>query len=227
MDAAAALAALRAAGDEPDALRSVAAQLGVDHELALALWATGGADAQGLATQVADPHLLDGDTGDAWAAGSRSQRLADLVGDLVARSPIALDRMSQWIGARDEWTARSGWAVMSQLALYQPDVPDAAFTPYLAIIERRIHEAPPVVREAMHQALVAIGGRSRELAGLAIAAAQRIGVVRTGDEPRPRPPAPKKPKNGAPATKPAKKAAPKRARATARPAPRRSPRAAR
>lgn len=221
MDPAAALAALRAAGNEPDALRSVAAQLGVDHELALALWATGGADAQGLATQVADPHLLDGETSDAWAAGSRSQRLADLVGDLVARSPIALDRMSQWIGARDEWTARSGWAVMSQLALYQPDVPDAAFTPYLAIIERRIHEAPAVVREAMNQALVAIGGRSRELAGLAIAAAQRIGVVRLDDEPKPRP---KKSKNGV--KKPAK-AAPKRGRAAARPAPRRSPRAAR
>jgi 3-methyladenine DNA glycosylase AlkD len=211
MDAAAALAALRDAGTEPGALRTVAERIGVDHELALALWASGGADAQGLATLVADPLVLDGDTGDAWAAGSRSHMLADLVGELVSRSPIALDRMSQWIVARDEWMARSGWAVMSQLAMFHADVPDAAFTPYLAIIERRIHEAPRWVREAMNQALIAIGGRSRELAALAIAAAQRIGVVSLDDDPR-KPKAAKK--------KPA-------SRAKAPPAPRRKKRPAR
>jgi 3-methyladenine DNA glycosylase AlkD len=216
MDAAAALAALRDAGTEPGALRTVAEQIGVDHELALALWASGGADAQGLATLVADPLILDGDTSDTWAAASRSHVLADLVGELVSRSPIALDRMSQWIGARDEWTARSGWAVMSQLALFHPDVPDAAFTPYLAIIERRVHEAPRRVREAMNQALFSIGGRSRELAELAIAAAQRIGVVKLDEAP---PPGPTK-------TKPAaKRKTP--ARATKRPAPRRTKRPAR
>jgi len=196
MDAASALAELEAAGTAQNrkvygrhgapaplfgvsfaTLRALGKRAGVDHDLAQALWASGNTDARCLAMLVADPHRLDVATADAWARESRYHVLADLVGAVVARAPLAIDRMSQWVASSDEWVSRCGWAVMSQLAVHQPEVPDAAFTPYLSVIERRIGDAPNRTREAMNTALIAIGSRSKELMTPAIAAAERIGPV--------------------------------------------------
>jgi len=196
MDAASALAELEAAGTEQNrkvygrhgapaplfgvsfaTLRALGKRAGVDHDLAQALWASGNTDARCLAMLVADPHRLDVATADAWARESRYHVLADMVGAVVARAPLAIDRMSQWVASSDEWVSRCGWAVMSHLAVHQPEVPDAAFTPYLSVIERRIGDAPNRTREAMNTALIAIGSRSKELMTPAIAAAERIGPV--------------------------------------------------
>lgn len=196
MDVTAALDALAAAGTEqtrktyrrhgaPEPMfgtsfavvRALAKQAGVDHDLAAALWATGNTDARCLATLVADPARLDEATADAWASGTGYHLIVDLVADLVARSPLAIDRMAQWVASSDEYVARCGWTVMACLAREQRDIADAAFTPYLAVIERKIGDAANRTRQGMNTALIAIGGRSDELAGPAIAAAQRIGVV--------------------------------------------------
>ena len=205
MDLPAALAALAAAGTEetrrvhlrhgaaeplfgvaPAALRALAEQLGTDDALAVSLWATGNTDARCLAALVADPARIDLARADAWAADARFFALSDRVAELVARTPLAIDRMAAWIASPDPWVARAGWAIMGELARAQPEVPDAAFTPYLALIERGIHEAPDQAREAMNEALIAIGARSDELAGPALAAAARIGAVAVdrGDTPR-------------------------------------------
>lgn len=249
MDVATALGALASAGSEqtrktyrrhgaPEPLfgtsfaelRALAKRIRVDHSLALALWDSGNTDARSLAALVVDPARLDVATADAWAGGVRYHVVVDLVAGAVARAPIALDRMAAWIGDDDEFVARCGWTVMAHLAQHTRAIADAAFTPYLAVIERRIHAAPNRAREGMHGALIAIGGRSDELAALAVAAARRIGPVMIdhGDtacatpdavayiekmraRARMKPTAAKKPaKKAAPAKKPAKKAAAKR-----------------
>lgn len=247
MDVTAALGALAAAGSEQtrktylrhgapeplfgvlfSRLRDLARQIGTDHDLALALFANGNTDARTLATLVADPARLDPATADAWAA-TPYHVLSDLVAQVVARSPIALDRMAAWVASPDEYTARCGWSVMAQLATHDRDVPDAAFTPYLSIIERRIHAAPNRTREGMNGALIAIGGRSDTLSTPAIAAARRIGPVTIdhGDTACQTPFAPdyiskmrSRAASRSPAAKKAapKKVAPKKAAAKAKPA---------
>ena len=101
----------------------------------------------------------------------------DAVAAAVAKSPIALTCMAEWVRSDDEWVGRGGWAVMARLANDQPEVPDAAFIPYLTMIERGIASAKNRAREGMHQALIAIGSRSDELAAIATAVAGRIGPV--------------------------------------------------
>ena len=196
MDVAAALAALAAAGAEPTrktyrrhgapeplfgvpfgALRDLAKRLGTDHALAQGLWDSGNTDARALAALIADPRALDAELADRWAGGLRYHVVVDLVAGLVARSPLALERMAQWIGSDDEFVARCGWSVMAHLATHDRAIADAAFTPYLAVIERRLPTAPNRAREGMHGALIAIGGRSDELAEPAMAVAARLGPV--------------------------------------------------
>jgi hypothetical protein len=58
-----------------------------------------------------------------------------------------------------------------------PTLPDAFFEPHLARIERDIHAEKNRVREAMNNALIAIGMRDDALEARALAVAQTIGKV--------------------------------------------------
>lgn len=196
MDAGAALGALEKAGTEQNrktyrrhgypepmfgvsfaTLRGLTKQIGRDQELAETLWASGNTDARILAAMVADPEALTRDVADQWIAEAGCATVIDEVARVVARSPLALPCMSSWVASDDEWIGRGGWSVMAVLANEHPEVPDASFTPYLAVIERRIAAAHNRTRQAMNTALIAIGGRSDALAAPATAAAKRIGVV--------------------------------------------------
>ena len=81
-------------------LRAMAKRLGVDHALAIGLWDTGNTDARCLAALIADPAQLTEATADAWAAATRYHTVIDLVAGVVARSPIALERMESPAGKR-------------------------------------------------------------------------------------------------------------------------------
>jgi 3-methyladenine DNA glycosylase AlkD len=196
MDAGVALGALEKAGTEQNRkvlrkhgypeplygvsfaiLRTMAKQIGAEQATAEELWASGNTDARLLAAMVADPEALTRDVADRWIAEAGCPTLVDEVAKVVARSPLALPCMSSWVASDDEWIGRGGWAVMSVLALDHPEVPDASFTPYVAVIERKIEAAKNRTREKMNGALIAIGGRSDSLATTATAAAKRIGKV--------------------------------------------------
>jgi len=196
MDAGAALAALEDAGTEQNrkiyrrhgypepmygvsfaALRTMARQIGRDQGLAEDLWETGNTDARFLAAMVADADALTRDVADRWVAEARCHTLIDEIAKVVAGSPLALPCMAEWVGSDDEWIGRGGWSVMAVLADRHPEVPDASFTPYLAVIERRLDGAKNRTREAMNTAMIAIGGRSDALSVPALAAAARIGTI--------------------------------------------------
>jgi len=196
MDAAVALASLKKAGTEQNrkvyrrhgapeplfgvsfaTIRTLAKQIKVDHAVATALWRSGNTDARTLAAMVADPARLDQATAAGWIAEAKYHLIVDELAAVLARSPIALTCMAAWVADDDEWLGRAGWSIMAALATHHAEVPDAAFPPYLAVIERRIDGAKNRTREAMNRALVAIGSRSDELAEVAIAAARRIGAV--------------------------------------------------
>jgi 3-methyladenine DNA glycosylase AlkD len=148
-----------------------------DHDLALALWATGNSDARNLATMIADPSRLGGDELDAWAADARWYGQADQLAGLAVRSPALGELRGRWLRSPHEWTARAGWCIVAHDALHSDGQPDAAFEGYVATIEKSIRSAPNRVRDAMLQALIAIGTRSDALADRCLAAARRIGPV--------------------------------------------------
>ena len=54
--------------DSPVSRRTMLKRIGVDHELALALWDTGNFDARNLAVKVVDPASMSSADLDRWAA---------------------------------------------------------------------------------------------------------------------------------------------------------------
>jgi 3-methyladenine DNA glycosylase AlkD len=158
-------------------LRLLAKQIKQDQDLAVQLWATGNHDARILATLIADPAHFDAKTLDAWSKDLSDYVVTDQFAGLVARTRYWQAKAEKWHKARGEWVSRAGWNLIGQLAMHQPALPDSYFEPYLAEIENGIHQQKNRVREAMNNALIAIGIRNAALQEKALGAAATIGRV--------------------------------------------------
>lgn len=158
-------------------LRALAKQIKIDQPLAGQLWATGIHDAQVLATLIADPEQFDAKTLDAWARDLSNYVITDEFVGLVKRTAFRQKKAEKWHTARREWTGRAGWHLIGQLALHEPALPDSYFERYLGEIETGIHAQKNRVREAMNNALMAIGLRDEHLQEKALAVAKAIGPV--------------------------------------------------
>lgn len=159
-------------------LKALRKRIGVDHELAAALWDTGNYDARNLAAKIADPARMTADELDRWARGTETSRsCAPYVAMLAAEGPHAAAKAAQWIGAADPSERSAGWALLGQLAHGEVATPDAWFEARLAAIERTIHTAPNDERDGMIRAVIRIGCRDEALRQRALETARRIGEV--------------------------------------------------
>jgi 3-methyladenine DNA glycosylase AlkD len=159
-------------------LKAMTKRIGVDHELALALWNTGNFDARNLAVKIVDPARMAPADLDRWVRESSTSRLCGgYAAMLASETPHGAAKGAEWLGAKDERLRRAGWVLLGQLAQRDETTPDAYFEKRLAEIERAIHTAPNDEREGMNMAVIAIGLRSTGLRKAALAAAKRIGRV--------------------------------------------------
>ena len=149
-----------------------------DHALARKLWATGNEDARMLAAMIADPGAMSDKDLESWVRDIRHYVLADVFARHVASaSPYAQTKMEQWTKSRDEWIGRTGWMLLSILALREDGPQDRYLEAFLPKIVNGIHRAENKTRDAMNAALISIGLRGGALTSRAIAAARRIGYV--------------------------------------------------
>jgi len=158
-------------------LKSLQKRIRVDHELALALFETGNVDARNLAMKVADPARMSSADLDRWARANSVRGCGLYVAALAAEGPHAGAKEKQWLASKNEQERCVAWALVGQMAARDEALADSWFQERLKRIERTIHSAPNGEREAMNQAVIAIGGRSAGLRKAALAAAGRIGKV--------------------------------------------------
>jgi 3-methyladenine DNA glycosylase AlkD len=152
-------------------------RIGVDHDLALALWDTGNFDARTLAFKIADPARMAAKDLDRWTRETTARGFVLYPAMLAAEGPDGLATAKRWLASSNERERSAGWTLVGQLAARDETVPDAWFSERLAEIEKGVRSAPNAVREAMNGALITIGGRSPALRKSALAAAKRIGAV--------------------------------------------------
>jgi len=159
------------------ALEKIKKRIKTDHELAIQLWENGNHDGRMLAMMIADPKQADSATLDRWVQELDNYVVTDALSGYVSASPLAREKAEQWIKSDNEWIATAGWNILGSLTASDSSLPDAYFEPYLAQIERELHDSQNRVRYAMNNVVIAIGVRSDALEPKAIAAAERIGTV--------------------------------------------------
>ncbi len=99
-------------------LRRMAKPLRRDHELALALWATGNHEARLLATIVDDPALVDEAQMEAWVADLDSWDVCDqLTSNLFDKTTLAYDKAHEWAARDEEFVRRAAFAMIAALAV--------------------------------------------------------------------------------------------------------------
>ena len=158
-------------------LKILVKRIRVDHDLALALWDTGNLDARNLAVKVADPVRISPADLDRWAQMSTVRMCGSYVAHLAAEGPHARTKADQWLAAGVEAQRSVGWGLVGAMAMLDETTPDVWFAERLVEIEKAIHKVPNAQREAMNQAVIAIGCRNAALRKQALAAAKRIGRI--------------------------------------------------
>lgn len=159
-------------------LKDLKKRIGVDHELAEALWATGNIDARNLAVKIVDPSRMTPDDLDRWVSDGMPARFCGGYGAMLpSEGPHGVAKAKQWLASRDESIRCAGWTLLGQLALREDTLTDAWYVERLEEIVRRIHTAPNEERSVMNGAVIAIGCRNAALRKAALAAAKRIGQV--------------------------------------------------
>jgi len=158
-------------------LKTLYKRIGVDHELALALWETGNFDARNLAVKVVDPAQMSPADLDRWARTPMARMCGGYVAATAAEGPHGLGRAEAWLASKDESLRSAGWQLVGALAMRDETMPDAWFATRLAAIEKTIRTAPNDERAVMNHAVIAIACRNASLRKAATAAAKRIGKV--------------------------------------------------
>lgn len=159
------------------ALKVLVKRIGVDHDLACALWGTGNFDARNLAVKIADPAAMTEADLDRWARVSTARMCNGYVACLASEGPHGLSRAKAWLASPDDSVRASGWSLAGSLAMRDETIPDAWFLERITQIEKTIHAAPNAERAAMNAALISLGCRNAALRKAAVAAAKRIGTV--------------------------------------------------
>ncbi len=157
-------------------------RIGIDQELADALWDSGVHDAGVLAAMIADPDSIRVSTLDRWARRVENHMLVWELGSLAGNSKHARSRAEKWTTAKRDLVAAAGWGAVATMAGGKGDggsdeVDADWFAARLAEIESGMESAGNRTRYSMNTALISIGSRDAKLQKKAIAVARRIGVV--------------------------------------------------
>jgi 3-methyladenine DNA glycosylase AlkD len=159
-------------------LRSVAREIGRDHDLAAELWQTGVHDARILATLVDDPAAVTVRQMENWARDFNSWAVCDAACCcLFDKTPHAWAKAVEWTERGEEYVKRAGFVLMAALAVHDKKAPDERFEAFLPLIAEHATDERNFVKKAVNWALRQIGKRSRRLNAAAVRTAEGIRQV--------------------------------------------------
>jgi 3-methyladenine DNA glycosylase AlkD len=156
-------------------LRSIAKEVGTDHKMASRLWSSGIHDARILASMIDRPEDVTEQQMESWVGDFDSWDVCDqCCNNLFSKTPYAHENATKWSKSTKEYTKRAGFVLMANLAVHDKTAGNAAFVPFLQIIESESHDESNYVKKAINWALRQIGKRNVELNQMAIATAERL-----------------------------------------------------
>jgi len=157
------------------AIQKVAKEIGRDHDLAEALWATGIYEARLLAAFVDEPEKVTPAQMDRWCRGFDNWGVVDTVCfKLFDQTPHAWKKVGQWASRRDEFQKRAGFVLLACLCGHDKTASNDRFLECLPLIEGAATDERNFVKKGLSWALRGIGRRNLELNKAAAELAGRL-----------------------------------------------------
>lgn len=161
------------------ALRSIAKQIGPNHQLALELWQKAVREPRILASLIDEPERVTKTQLDRWAKGFDSWEICDqCCQNLFWRTPFALDTALAWTRRREELVRRAGLVLVAVLAVHDKQLADDAFVRVLPTLIAATGDERAYVHKGANWALRQIGKRNECLRARVLAA---VAVCADGD----------------------------------------------
>ncbi|HKP54920.1 MAG TPA: DNA alkylation repair protein [Chloroflexia bacterium] len=156
-------------------LQKLAKEIGRNHDLAQALWASGIHEARLLACMVDDPRSVTEEQMERWVRDFDSWDICDTCcGYLFDKTPISYQKALEWTEREEEYVKRAGFALMAYLTVHDKKAPDGRFLQFLPAIRREATDDRNFVKKAVNWALRQIGKRNKSLNEAAIEIAREI-----------------------------------------------------
>ena len=156
-------------------LRSVAKEIGMNHELAIQLWDSGIHEAKILASMIGEPSRVTENLMEKWVNDFNSWDVCDQVcSNYFDRTPFAYLKAIEWSARSKEFVKRAGFVLMATLSVHDKRASDQQFIQFFPIIMRESTDERNYVKKAVNWALRQIGKRSRELNKRAVQIAPEI-----------------------------------------------------
>lgn len=169
-------------------MQAIAAHLGPNHKLALALWKTGIYEARMLASLVDLPEKVTAGQMEAWRGDFDNWAICDTVCfKLFDRAPYAWAKTREWCLTASEATAehhrRAGFAMLASLAGHDRNATEAQFLEALPWIEAAATDERNFVKKAVLWALRRIATRGPALHEECRKLATHLGASTTSKSP--------------------------------------------
>lgn len=146
-----------------------------NHDLALALWASGWHEARMLAALLDEPARVTPAQMDAWAKSFNNWADCDTACfALFDRTPHAFKKVQQWAKRREEFVKRGAFALLASLALHDRKTNNAEFLRCLPLIEAAASDDRNFVKKGVNWALRAVGERNSPLHAPVVKLAARL-----------------------------------------------------
>lgn len=169
------IVARKAFGVSMGTMRSLAKELGHDHDLARALWKSGWHEARMLAAMVGEPDRVTPAEMERWAKAFDNWATCDTVTFVLwDRTPHAWTKVREWSRRPEEFVKRAAFALLASLTVHDKRAPDERYLEGLKLIEREASDDRNFVKKAVNWALRSIGKRSPMLNRKAVVLARRL-----------------------------------------------------
>jgi len=162
-------------------LRTLAREVGRDHQLAMRLWETELHEARVLATMVDNPEEVTIDQMDRWVRDFDSWDVVDgSCGNLFDKTPFAVAKAKEWCIREEEFVKRAGFVLMAELAVHDKQAKNRLFLEFFPLIMGGASDERNFVKKAVNWALRQIGKRNLKLNKAAVSTALRIQKMESG-----------------------------------------------
>jgi 3-methyladenine DNA glycosylase AlkD len=158
-------------------IRKLAAEIKIDHELAMELWATENIDARLLAILLMKPKKLSATELDGMVRSATFAQLADWLNSYIVKKHPDKESLRQlWMATDDPWAARAGWNLTNERIFQSPEGLD--LPALLDRIESEMGSAAPEVQWTMNYCLAGIGIHFPEYRQRALTIGETLGIYR-------------------------------------------------